>query len=683
LSARLWIRLLLVCIAAGSAVPAPVSSAVRVIEGEVIFTVRAPKAKRVFLAGDFNNWNPEVEEMVKEGDTFEWSLFLVAGEYRYKFVVDGQWINDPDNIPEDPQLGSQLVLVETPRGLQLKDVDEQGRPIGTRLRPSLRYIGRFAYEDEEADADQRMDVNVEVNDKAYSAAALFRSRDDSWELSPLRADIFFDRGRFDAQVWKCRLTAFENDTIWTSSDPFALIGPRGIYRYNEGFGRRGLALDLPITGGIEVKALFADKPAFDSFGAFPAVGAVRESALRSMQGDSVRYSYRVGNEGSDVWGVEALVHLGNYRAGFVRRADKGLHAGRLNTMQPLDTLFENAVYRTDESWEADAFWIAGKIYGPLNAKLAYGRGNAYLNRRRRTAAVADVPTAIDPGLDAVRWDARQKVQESRRWLGIVDVRQQSFHGALAVDYADYTFDSPVFTASEADVIRFGFDASYIRAGWTGSLHLDYVDQDYGNTPPSFYIDSPERNYWLRGGDGFRPETMVIAGLESYSMLRLTVANGPRMFFPGDDPKNDDAERRLRIFLQAGMDAGGMMEWFEYGYVRAAIERSFYEGFYGQLDARGALYDNLNWRDGAFLSSYVEAGYRNHRMEISLGFGFDPVVLDPVRNEYEDIGRTEYLRKALGGMFTRGAGYNIMRGLLDLEHKLETDRTVKLECIVEF
>ena len=54
-------------------------------------------AKKVFLAGDFNGWNPQQKRMVKNKDgTFRSRVSLPAGEHQYKFVVDGHWINDAD-----------------------------------------------------------------------------------------------------------------------------------------------------------------------------------------------------------------------------------------------------------------------------------------------------------------------------------------------------------------------------------------------------------------------------------------------------------------------------------------------------------------------------------------------------------------------------------------------------------
>jgi hypothetical protein len=668
-----------------SLMPVPASAAVRVIEGEVIFTLRAPEAKRVFLSGDFNNWNPEVEEMVKEGDTFEWSLFLVAGEYRYKFVVDGQWMNDPDNPPEDPTLGSLLVLAETEQGLRIKEVDAEGRPLGASFNPSARYIGRFIYEDESLDADQRLDATLNISDKAYSAAAVFRSLDDSWELSPLGSDIFLDRGRVDAQVWKCRLTAFENDTVWTSSEPFALVGRRGVYLYNAGYGKRGLTFDIPLFGGLVCRALFADKLEGHSLVSVLAADGTRGTVAGRVEDDSTSYSYRLDDEDSDVWVVEALLRLGDYRAGIVSRIDRGLHPGRLHTMQSLDSLFENTVYRTDEQWQGTALWVSGKIAGFLDATAAYGHGTAYLHRRGRTVAVADAPVGIDTGRDTEEWDSRRKIQGSRRVGGALTFYRPALRCRLGADYNWFEFGPEVYAESEANVLRCEIETAYRWGDWTGALHVEYIDQDYGDAPPAFHIYSPERNYWLRGGDGFLPETIAGLDEESFSLVRLTFTNGRRIFVAGDHIVEEDQHDRgpLRITLEAGMNAGGIMASFDYGYSRIAIERDLYERFYVQLDSRGSVYDKSAWGDAkGFLASYIETGYRSGRMEISLGFGFDPVVLDAVRNEYFDIGRTEQLRQA-AEKYSRGSGDEAGRRLLDLEHAIETDRSLKLECIIGF
>lgn len=55
-------------------------------------------ASEVFLAGEFNSWSPGADRMSDDdGDgVFELTLDLAEGVYKYKFVVDGTWIVDPN-----------------------------------------------------------------------------------------------------------------------------------------------------------------------------------------------------------------------------------------------------------------------------------------------------------------------------------------------------------------------------------------------------------------------------------------------------------------------------------------------------------------------------------------------------------------------------------------------------------
>ena len=64
-------------------------------EEEVILTTLAPEARAVNVAGNFNDWRPEATPMKNTGEG-KWvgRLMLRAGQYEYRFVVDGQWRED-------------------------------------------------------------------------------------------------------------------------------------------------------------------------------------------------------------------------------------------------------------------------------------------------------------------------------------------------------------------------------------------------------------------------------------------------------------------------------------------------------------------------------------------------------------------------------------------------------------
>jgi 1,4-alpha-glucan branching enzyme len=65
-------------------------------ERKMTFSLYAPEAGYVSLAGDFNSWNPDVHPLEKSSDgLWERVICLPPGRYEYKFFVDGQWHNDP------------------------------------------------------------------------------------------------------------------------------------------------------------------------------------------------------------------------------------------------------------------------------------------------------------------------------------------------------------------------------------------------------------------------------------------------------------------------------------------------------------------------------------------------------------------------------------------------------------
>ena len=53
-------------------------------------------ATSVALAGSFNNWRPIRMRKQKDGH-FVAIVPVSPGSYEYKFIVDGQWVVDPDN----------------------------------------------------------------------------------------------------------------------------------------------------------------------------------------------------------------------------------------------------------------------------------------------------------------------------------------------------------------------------------------------------------------------------------------------------------------------------------------------------------------------------------------------------------------------------------------------------------
>lgn len=62
------------------------------------FKLHAPDAKEVFLAGDFNDWNPSEYRLRRyKNGIYKKKLQLKPGQYQYLFRVDGEWRTDPEH----------------------------------------------------------------------------------------------------------------------------------------------------------------------------------------------------------------------------------------------------------------------------------------------------------------------------------------------------------------------------------------------------------------------------------------------------------------------------------------------------------------------------------------------------------------------------------------------------------
>lgn len=87
---------------------------VKQVGSEVLFAARFERATQVQAAGDFNGWSPMASPF-QPHPAGGWTLRLPLrpGKYRYRLVVDGQWMTDPYNTAvETNQFGELNNIVE-------------------------------------------------------------------------------------------------------------------------------------------------------------------------------------------------------------------------------------------------------------------------------------------------------------------------------------------------------------------------------------------------------------------------------------------------------------------------------------------------------------------------------------------------------------------------------------------
>lgn len=84
------------------------------LKGNTVFRLKGyPRARIVAVAGTFNQWNQSQVLCGREGEEWICRIDLAPGKYTYKFIIDGDWILDPDNPnTEDDERGfTNSVLV--------------------------------------------------------------------------------------------------------------------------------------------------------------------------------------------------------------------------------------------------------------------------------------------------------------------------------------------------------------------------------------------------------------------------------------------------------------------------------------------------------------------------------------------------------------------------------------------
>ena len=81
---------------------------------KVTFTYENASASQVYLAGSMNGWSTNAAEMKKSDSMFTYTMELDPGLYEYKFVVDGNWVQDSQNptvmVHKDSNMNSVVIV---------------------------------------------------------------------------------------------------------------------------------------------------------------------------------------------------------------------------------------------------------------------------------------------------------------------------------------------------------------------------------------------------------------------------------------------------------------------------------------------------------------------------------------------------------------------------------------------
>ncbi|XP_002991569.2 uncharacterized protein LOC9631897 isoform X2 [Selaginella moellendorffii] len=98
--------------------PSTSTSTSTLVTQDIIFSWKG-QASEVLLTGDFLEWQKQVPLEKSPDGTFQIKQKLAPGSYKYKFIVDGQWMHSPDSPTASDGTGgfnNELIVAESAAG---------------------------------------------------------------------------------------------------------------------------------------------------------------------------------------------------------------------------------------------------------------------------------------------------------------------------------------------------------------------------------------------------------------------------------------------------------------------------------------------------------------------------------------------------------------------------------------
>ncbi len=224
---------------------------------DVTFACEAGRgAKAVFLAGEFNNWNPSGKAMKDDDGDGTWTAIvdLPPGRYEYKFVVDGQWLEDPkakESAP-NPFGGKNSVVVVggggAAGGFVAGTTDASGAKPAAEAPPAAKAGGA-------AKSVAPGDVVIEWKPGKNFSQVFLAGEFNGWNATALpmtktgdtwRATVKLDAGRYPYK--------FVADGTWMED-------PNAAEFVDDGYGGKNSVLVVGDGGGAAKPAAAAATPA--------------------------------------------------------------------------------------------------------------------------------------------------------------------------------------------------------------------------------------------------------------------------------------------------------------------------------------------------------------------------------------------------------------------------------------
>jgi len=248
--------------------------AVKKVPEGVEFSYYDPSAFSVALAGTFNNWDSQANEMTKDEEgTWRVVLDLPPGRYEYKFVINGaDWMADPDNPKVVGDYGNSEIEIDEEGNPVIRGITTviSNTPVNARVLITGWFRGTYgARRDALGDVRwrgtrPRHEMYVSVNPTIASdvkGSATIKIDSGEGDIREVRADLYSARLAYMSHYFD--MTGYHNEEIISFDDPMQALGGRDLAGslwdddVDYGRGTQGLIGDFRVLG-FSAHAVYAN-----------------------------------------------------------------------------------------------------------------------------------------------------------------------------------------------------------------------------------------------------------------------------------------------------------------------------------------------------------------------------------------------------------------------------------------
>ncbi len=620
-------------------------ASVRVSDEMTVFRYEGAQAQEVWLVGDFNGWNPTIDQLEPVEGAFEISLYLLPGSYRYRFIVDGVSTPDSGNPLRDEGGNSLVVLVKGEAGIEIQTTGAPAAAGGVKEAVELSTSAQTVIDEDGATLYAEQTVRGKAGEHSSAdlgvgmTAVAPEGGTGSGASFLLRASAAYkmERGTF---------TAFSRSGEVGFDDPLSLFTPVGPFRYPLRLFCRGVSFDGKLPFGIDLSTFYASR-----------IEGYR-SGLESGGSPGGLFAERDLVD-ADLIGAMAGAGAGRTKLQYLFRQDRRPKQG---TWQLPD--LDGALITGFERARFQGLWIrvSGDAGAAAEGEILWGR--RYLSALGESSGTG---APFEPAVFDRRWETGHRMT-----MG-VSVKGQRSESRLFL--SETTLDGdPRLRDGRRGGERTLLEASHARETDRFSVALGGSVESFSSGNPGDVFWIARTNFWLDGDELTYDLVPFVSARQLYEASLVFQMKGSLLggISRGEGLRASITQRESigggALFREIGASKGILVGR------RAAVI----------VDMRAVSYRHEGTRRD-FLDAFVALhGRIASTLWCMVGCGVNPYGFDPWLYEFSDHGRADYLldRGVFRTLSERGESAAV-KTLIDAEDALAEDFMITFEAGYSF